>query len=125
MPISEEPEESTTCDVKISQTTSGAADHVAERPMKRVRITSSTEGPEDAKLVCYLLNLLWSFAGCDYDPSLRLHEQRYSNLRLNIYWTRCHVGIHDKLKKKDVVNFTSETATISTHLALANMVARS
>ena len=124
-PIPEEPKDSAPCSAENSPTESGAANDVAERPAKWVRVTASTNGPEDPEVVRYLLNLLWSFAGCDYEPNLGLHEQRYSSFRLNIYWTRDHVGIHDKLKKKDVVSFTSETATISTHLALANMVARS
>ena len=97
-----------------------------EAPQKRRNSVASTAGPDDSEIVSELVCYLYSCAGAEYeDTGCMLHEQVYPQVRLNIYWTRMHVGIHDKILKRDVVNFTSKTATITTHLYLANLVERS
>ena len=93
-----------------------------EKPAATSR-RSNLRTATDPLLVDELLTMLWDYAWIDYElTGLGIHEQIYPMLRLNIYWSRDHIGIHDKVKGKDVVNFTTPTATIITHLHLANLV---
>ena len=95
------------------------------RPKATPKAKARARGvPPDPAVVKELLTLLWDYAGCQYElTGFQLHEQTFPGLRLNVYWSRNHVGIHDKSVKKDIVNFTSPTETIITHLHLAHMVA--
>ena len=86
--------------------------------------TAKTKVPADPAVTQELLTIVWDYAGCEYDlTGCDLHVQKFSGLRLNVYWSRDHVGIDDKTAKRDIVNFTSPTETIITHLHLANLVA--
>ena len=97
---------------------------VAKPKAKSRSHAARPRSPADPAVVQQLLMLLWDYAGCEYDlTGFTLHEQAFPGLRLNVYWSRNHVGIHDKSIKRDIVNFTSPTETIITHLHMAHTVA--
>ena len=95
---------------------------------KRSRVTASNANNGDSAMINDLLKVLWYYSDHPYpDTGLEIHAQRWTDVRLNIYWTRLEVGVTIKKyggtnKPKDVCHFSSPTSTIATHLFMANIV---
>ena len=99
-----------------------------EVPVKRTKITATSAGPPDPIITNEILKYMWYYADMDYGMTgLTLHEQKWGNCRLNVYWSRKEVGVtikkfQDTGRPKDACHFSTGTCTIASHLYVANLI---